>query len=44
MQAIAETTRGLALLVSINWDRILYLGTVLAALGWGAWLGDYFMS
>ncbi len=32
--------RGLGLLVDLNWDRALYLGTLAVALTLGAWLGS----
>ncbi len=39
MQAIMNNTAGLGLLVKLNWDRILYVSTILVALGAGAWIG-----
>ena len=39
MQTIFHGYRGLSLLVDINWDRLLYLGTLAAALGCGALIG-----
>lgn len=39
MQMIMDNTRGLTLLVGLNWDRLLYLATVLAALLAGVWVG-----
>lgn len=39
MQAIMKNTKGLGLLVNLNWDRLLYLATILVALGAGAFLG-----
>lgn len=39
MQTLAAGYQGVTLLVNLNWDRILYLGTIAAALGLGAWLG-----
>ena len=36
MTAIVEQTRGLGLLVRINWDRLLYGAAIVAAL----WLGS----
>lgn len=39
MQAIMKNTKGLGLLVNLNWDRLLYIGTILVALGSGAFLG-----
>lgn len=40
MQLIQSGTRGLGLLVDLNWDRLLYLGAILAALGAGTLLGS----
>ncbi|KKN34208.1 hypothetical protein LCGC14_0795920 [marine sediment metagenome] len=40
MQTIKTSYRGLSLLVDLNWDRALYLGTMAAALALGAWLGQ----
>ncbi len=39
MEQIQQGYRGLSLLMQINWDRLLYGGTIAAALGAGAWLG-----
>ena len=39
MQAILDNTRGLSLLATLNWDRAFHLGTVLASLLAGAWIG-----
>ncbi|WP_298499719.1 hypothetical protein [uncultured Maritimibacter sp.] len=39
MQTIQHGYRGLSLLVNLNWDRLLYLGTLAAALGCGALIG-----
>lgn len=38
-QAILDGGRSLRLLVNINWDRLFYLGTVVAGLLAGAWVG-----
>ena len=40
MQMIQSSARGLGLLVDLNWDRLLYLATILAALGAGTLLGS----
>jgi len=40
MQTIQAGYRGFSLLVSLNWDRILYIGTIGGALLLGAWLGS----
>lgn len=39
MQHIQKGYRSLSLLMEINWDRLLYIGTIGVALGAGAWLG-----
>ncbi len=39
MQTIKANTKGLGLLVHLNWDRILYVATILLALGAGAYVG-----
>ena len=38
MQTIQNSARGLGLMLSLNWDRILYLATILLALAAGAML------
>jgi len=40
MQAIMENTKGLGLLVNLNWDRLLYLATIVVALGVGGFVGS----
>ncbi len=40
MQIIVAGTRGLGLLVHLNWDRLIYIGTILLALGAGAYVGS----
>ena len=40
MQAVQDGYRGLSLLMDLNWDRILYVSTIVLALGAGAWLGS----
>ena len=42
MQAVQNGYRGLSLLMDLNWDRILYIATIILALGAGAWLGTTF--
>jgi hypothetical protein len=37
---IIENTRGLRILVDLNWDRALYIVTILLALAAGAWVGS----
>lgn len=39
VQTIVAGTKGLGLLVQLNWDRILYIATILLALGAGAYVG-----
>jgi len=41
MQAIARSTRGLSLLINLNWDRLLYVATVIFALALGAFIGTH---
>jgi hypothetical protein len=41
MQAVQNGYRGLSLLMDLNWDRVLYIGTIALALGAGAWLAAY---
>jgi len=40
MQTFFKSTRGLSLLININWDRLIYLATVVCALLLGAWIGS----
>ncbi|GAA6175491.1 hypothetical protein [Sulfitobacter pacificus] len=40
MQAIQSSYRGLSLLMALNWDRVLYVGTIALALVAGAYLGS----
>lgn len=40
MQTIAAGYKGVSLLVNLNWDRLLYLGTIGVALGFGAFVGS----
>jgi hypothetical protein len=39
MQTLHAGYRSMSLLVTINWDRLLYVLTVIFALFFGAWLG-----
>ncbi len=39
MRTIQSGYRGLSMLMSLNWDRFLYSGTLALALIIGAWLG-----
>lgn len=43
MQMIVERTRGLSLLVTLQWDRMLTLGAVGGALAAGAWLCSLYL-
>lgn len=40
MEMIQNSYRGLSLLIDINWDRLLYLATIVGALWGGAFLGS----
>lgn len=40
MHTITQGYRGLSFLVNLNWDRLLYIATVFAALMMGAFLGS----
>ncbi len=40
MQHIASGYRGLSLLFDLNWDRIIYLSTILVALMLGGFIGS----
>ena len=40
MHVIQNSYRGFRLLMDLNWDRVLYLATVLFALAAGAFLGS----
>jgi hypothetical protein len=42
MQTLTAGYRGVSLLIDLNWDRLLYIGTLFAALLFGAWLGSMF--
>lgn len=41
MHTIQEGYRSVSLLVSINWDRLLYISTLIFALFLGAYLGSF---
>ncbi|MGH1369073.1 MAG: hypothetical protein ACRBCL_10700 [Maritimibacter sp.] len=41
MHTIQQSYRGLHLLMDLNWDRLLYVGTLAAALGCGALAGTF---
>lgn len=41
MSTIQAGYRSVSLLVSINWDRLLYIATIAFALFFGAWLGTF---
>jgi hypothetical protein len=40
MELVHNGYRGLSLLFDLNWDRILYVGMILVALGAGAFVGS----
>jgi hypothetical protein len=40
MESIQSGYRGLSLLVDLNWDRILYIATIVGALMAGAFIGS----
>ncbi|MGC1494544.1 MAG: hypothetical protein WA790_01955 [Sulfitobacter sp.] len=40
MQTIQSSYRGLSLLMDLNWDRALYVGTIAVALAAGAYVGS----
>lgn len=40
MQTLQTGYRGLTLLVDLNWDRLLYVGTIAVALLLGAYVGS----
>jgi len=46
MQTITAGYQGVSLLLNLNWDRLIYLGTIVfalalaLALGLGAWVGS----
>lgn len=41
MNAIVQNSRGLTLLLVVNWDRIIFLAMIIGALGAGAWVGSH---
>lgn len=40
MHTLQRSYRGLSLVMELNWDRLLFLATIAAALTLGAWLGS----
>ena len=42
MQSIMTGYRGFVLLLSLNWDRLLYGGTIAVALALGSWFGSHY--
>ncbi len=40
MEAVQKSYKGLTLLWNLNWDRILYVCTIIVALLAGAWVGS----
>lgn len=43
MQTLSAGYRGFSLIMSLNWDRILYVGTIAGALMLGAYVGSSYM-
>jgi len=41
MQTLTTGYRGLSFVMMLNLDRFLYLGTIIVALLFGAWLGNF---
>lgn len=41
MQTMQNGYRGLSLLIDLNWDLALYIGTIALALGAGAWIASF---
>jgi hypothetical protein len=39
MQTLSAGYRGLSLVMRLNWDRLVYLATIIVALLFGAWIG-----
>ncbi len=39
MQTLTSGYRGLSLMMLLNWDRLVYLATIVLALLFGAWIG-----
>jgi hypothetical protein len=44
MQAIQDSYRSFSLLLSINWDRLLYVFAIVASLFLGAFLGSFMIE
>ena len=40
MHTLENSYRGLSLVMALNWDRFLFLGTIACALAAGAYLGS----
>ncbi len=40
MHALQSSYRGISLLVDLNWDRLVYVGTIAVALLVGAYFGS----
>lgn len=40
MQTIQSGYRSLSLIMTLNWDRVLYVATCATALAFGAWIGS----
>lgn len=41
METMQHGYRGLSLLIDLNWDRFLYVGTIAFGLSAGAWIAAY---
>ncbi|MBL4812054.1 MAG: hypothetical protein JKX69_06795 [Rhodobacteraceae bacterium] len=39
-----NSTKGLTLLININWDRLFYLAAIVFLLGASAWIGTLTMA
>ncbi|MGR3271885.1 hypothetical protein [Thalassococcus profundi] len=44
MQTLTSGYRSLSLLVNLNWDRLLYICTIIFALFFGAFLGSLWVG
>ncbi len=44
MEHIQQGYRGFALLLGVNWDRLLYIATIALALGAGTYFGSLLIA
>lgn len=44
MQTIVAGYRGLSLLMDLNWDRVIYIATLVFALTFGGWVGSMLVA